>query len=885
MALEKYREKRSPDRTPEPFGQSDGARASRSSAMFVIQKHAARALHYDFRLEMEGVLRSWAVPRGPSLNPKEKRLAVKVEDHPIEYGDFEGRIPKGNYGAGAVIVWDRGTYRVIDPPDGDAATLVRNGKLDLELNGFKLHGAYTLVRTRSQPRRASADNKEQWLLIKKRDEFAAETDILGDHPRSVLSGLTVEEMREAEGADDRVRTELARLKPSSLDTPYEASSFPLTLAKTEDDPFDGEGWLFELKYDGVRALVIREREHVRLFGRNQREITRRYPEVVLALAAMPFERFVLDGEIVALDQNGRPSFQLLQRRMHQDDPREAERLSLAAPVMFFAFDLLAFDGFDLRPLPLEERKSLLTELVRGEGPVRYCDHVVARGIDFFKLAADAKLEGILAKRRDSPYRGVRTGDWLKIKCPQVGRFVIGGWTDPGGARTHFGSLLIGQYESSGDLRFVSRVGTGFNERKLREIHIALQARAQKTPPFRRSRSGEAAPPSRVSHFCAPDLVCEVRFGEWTNDGGIRHPSFLRIVQGADPRECRYANPAALEIESAAESDRPSREEQLENNVSEPAHTFKITNPKKVFWPDEGYTKGDLIDYYETVAPWMLPYLKDRPVVLTRYPNGINGKSFYQKDAPAFAPSWIRTAKIWSEDTQRDIAYFVLESAEAIAYMANLGAIPIHIWSSRMTHLERPDWLLFDIDPKGSTTEKAVIVARETGAVLREVGLRPYLKTSGQMGLHVVVGLMPDYTYEQARMFSELVARVVEQRVPEHATLIRNKDRRAGKVYIDWMQLAHGQTIAAPFAARPVPGAPVSAPLKWDELSDDLDPRRWNIKSMPTRLAHTKHDPFLGAIEDQQRIDDKIELVGKLAQGLSGDSGRAEHNSSHKHRHS
>jgi bifunctional non-homologous end joining protein LigD len=416
------------------------------------------------------------------------------------------------------------------------------------------------------------------------------------------------------------------------------------------------------------------------------------------------------------------------------------------------------------------------------------------------------------------------------------------------------------------LRFVSRVGTGFDDEKLRSIHGLLKARARDTSPFLPARADQAAPP-RGSHFCAPELVCEVRFGEWTGDGGIRHPSFVKLVEGADPRACQYENPAAIESADADSSDQDTDET---HDPSPPpvtpvddSRSFKITNPDKAFWPAEGYTKGDLIDYYETIAPKMLPYLKDRPVVLTRYPNGIDGKSFYQKDAPAFAPPWIRTAKIWSEDSQREISYFVLESAEAIAYMANLGAIPIHIWSSRMTHLERPDWLLFDIDPKGSTTAKAVIVARATGEVLRQIGLRPYVKTSGQMGLHVVVGLVPEYTYQQARMFAELVARVVVQRVPEAATLIRNKERRAGRTYIDWMQLAHGQTIAAPFAVRPIPGAPVSAPLRWDELNEDLDPRRWNIRTMPRRMARSKHDPFIGAIEDQQRFDRALGKIEKL----------------------
>jgi bifunctional non-homologous end joining protein LigD len=368
----------------------------------------------------------------------------------------------------------------------------------------------------------------------------------------------------------------------------------------------------------------------------------------------------------------------------------------------------------------------------------------------------------------------------------------------------------------------------------------------------------------------------VRFGEWTDDGGIRHPSFLRLIEIADPRECKYERSnSASGNGSSPVIDDPAADDQAENVMREAqakrtrraapsaeaaARTFKATNPAKVFWPAEGYTKGDLIHYYETIAPWMLPYLKDRPVVLTRYPDGIEGKSFYQKDAPAFAPSWIRTARIWSEDSQREISYFVLESAEAIAYMANLGAIPIHIWSSRMGHLERPDWLLFDIDPKGSTTQTAVIVARETGAVLREIGMRPYVKTSGQMGLHVVVGLVPEYTYQQAKMFAELVAQVVVKRVPEAATLIRNKERRNGRTYIDYLQLAHGQTIAAPFAVRPIAGAPVSAPLKWTELKDHLDPSHWNIETMPPRMAKMKEDPFLGAITDQQRIEEALPRI-------------------------
>jgi bifunctional non-homologous end joining protein LigD len=460
------------------------------------------------------------------------------------------------------------------------------------------------------------------------------------------------------------------------------------------------------------------------------------------------------------------------------------------------------------------------------------------------------------------------------------------------------------------LRFVSRVGSGFDEDLLRRLHARLKEREAKKSPFRPSRNGENAPP-RDSHYCAPQLVCNVRFSERTDDGGIRHPVFKGIVEGADPRECveqvdapalngdaggaeevggdnradasaaAEENPAEEnpdneglartsvgEGDAVTESTPRAHERRVHAKGSRPAaeRTFKATNLNKVFWPAEGYTKGDLISYYETIAPWMLPYLKDRPVVLTRYPDGIAGKSFFQKDAPGFAPPWIRTEKIYSPDSKREISYFVLESAEALAYMANMGAIPIHIWSSHFPHLERPDWLLFDIDPKNSTTEQAVIVARETGAVLREAGMRPYVKTSGQMGLHVVVGLEPLYTYEQAKMFCELVARVVLRRAPESATLIRDHAARKGRAYIDYMQLGYGKTIAGPFAARPVAGAPVSAPLKWPELKNKLDPVVFNIKTMAARMARLRSDPFVGALTDAQRLEPSLPLLEKMLGG-------------------
>jgi bifunctional non-homologous end joining protein LigD len=469
---------------------------------------------------------------------------------------------------------------------------------------------------------------------------------------------------------------------------------------------------------------------------------------------------------------------------------------------------------------------------------------------------------MMAKLRSSPYRGRRSGDWVKIKCPRTLNFVIGGYTDPAGSRTHFGALLLGQYESDGNLRFIDKVGTGFNYDRLKRIHELMRDCNRDTSPFRRPKAVEPAIPARA-HFCEPKLVCAVRFGEYTNQGGIRHPSFLGLVEDADPRQCVYEGPqngdgAALpDASTLAEPGGAIVQAAAAANGDKPPDRVAVTNPEKVFWPAQGYTKGDLVAYYQSIARWMLPYLKDRPVMLTRYPDGVEGKSFYQKDAPGFAPPWLRTEKIYSHDSQRDIAYFVLESPDALAYMANLAAITIHIWSSRLPHLEVPDWLLFDIDPKGSTTRNAVLVAQETAAVLREIGLRPYLKTSGQAGLHVVVGLEPKYTYEQARIFSELVARVVVTRIPDLATINRNPRSRAGKVYIDYLQLGHGKTIAGPFSVRPISGAPVSAPLEWKELKPDLDPAVYNIKSMPKRMERLRRDPFIGTLEDKMTLEQAL----------------------------
>jgi bifunctional non-homologous end joining protein LigD len=817
--LEAYRKKRDPDRTPEPFG----GRLPAGGRLFVVQKHAARRLHYDLRLEMDGVLKSWAVPKGPSGHAEEKRLAVHVEDHPIEYGDFEGVIPAGNYGAGSVIVWDYGWYRSTKPTD--PLEQLARGKLEVEIFGYKMRGRWTLARMSGKDR--------DWLLLKKADGAAlpaAATELIERYPQSVVSGLTVEEM-----ADRPARLAAVRARLEALGAPrgeVDARIQPFTLATLAERPFSDPAWLYEIKYDGVRVLAERRGDRVTLYGRSGQDTTSRYPEIVRALRALPVDRFVLDGEIVALDDAGRPSFQRLQPRMALTDPRDIELAARRQPAVGVFFDCLLLDDRDLRRRPLVERKECLRLLVPPLGPVRYGDHVAEEGRAFFEAASAQRLEGIVAKKARGVYAGGRTRDWIKIKCQKRQEFVIGGYTDPQGARGHFGALHLGLYDGPAEARrlvYVSKVGTGFDQAGLAAIWARLRPLDRATPPF----EAGAVPTGRGHHWVEPRLVCEVRFTDWTEEGGLRHPTFLGLRDDRKPEECRRETAEPIEPGPAGGAE--AAPDPAPAAAPDPGPRLKPTNLRKVFWPAEGYTKADLIEYYERVAAWMLPYLRDRPLVLTRFPDGIAGKSFYQKDAPEFAPAWVRTERIYSRDTERDIAYLVVDDVEMLRYVANSAAIPIHCWASRVPSLERPDWLVLDLDPKGAPFTDVVRVALALRRILDDLALPSYVKTSGATGLHILLPLGARYTYEQARTFARLLAVLGVEAEPEISTVARPLRDRGGKVYIDFGQNGHGQTIVAPFSLRPLPGAPASCPLEWREVTPRLDPARFNLKTIAARF--------------------------------------------------
>jgi bifunctional non-homologous end joining protein LigD len=857
--LREYRRKRDPVATPEPFGGPGPVGGSR----FVVHKHSARRLHYDLRLEIDGVLKSWAVPKGPSVRAHEKRLAVHVEDHPIEYADFEGLIPEGNYGAGPSIVWDTGRFQLLKPEP--AREQIARGKLEFELFGFKLRGRWTLARMSGKDR--------DWLLLKKSDEYASETEPTERYPESVLSGLTIEELRDGASRVDALRRRLTELAAPRGD--IAPSGDLLMLATLVDETPSDPAWLFEIKYDGVRVLASRAGDELELRGRSGQLVTTRYPEVTAALHALPLHRFVLDGEIVALDDRGRSSFQRLQERMGLTRPADIAPARGAVPVRAVFFDALGLDGRDLRRLPLEARKECLKLLVPPRGVVYFGDHVLSHGADFLAAACEQGLEGVVAKKRDSPYVAKRSRDWLKIKCQLQQEFVIGGYTAPQGSRAHFGALHLGLYDQ-GELVYVSKVGTGFDERALKSISAKLGPLERSTSPFVRG-----TPAGRDHRWVEPRLVGEVRFTEWTRDGGIRHPSFLGLRDDKRPEDCVRETPVsprgeAAEVGGSGRAASPARPRSASLRDGEGVggadprgmgladeRRVTVTNPSKVFWPDEGYTKSDLIDYYDAVASWLLPYLKDRPLVLTRYPDGITGKSFFQKDAPEWTPAWIRTARIHSDDVRRDIDYFIVDDRESLRYVVNLGTIPLHLWSSRLASLDHPDWLVLDLDPKGAPFTDVVKVARALHRILNELDLPSYVKTSGATGLHIVLPLGAGYDYEITRTFARLLAVMGVEAEPAISTIARPLRARGGKVYIDFGQNGRGQTIVAPFSARPLPGAPVSCPLRWEEVTAKLDPARFTIKTAPARFERLG-DPLAPVLTGRIDVAATLEKLERRA---------------------
>ena len=808
--LDCYHNRRSPSRTPEPFGSS-----SSQNSLFVVQQHAARKNHFDLRLQIGDTLKSWAVPHGPSVDPEVKRLAVHVEDHPVEYGTFEGVIPKGNYGAGSVIVWDRGQWLSKDPP----LESYQEGVLHFELRGYKLRGVWTLVRTK---------RGNDWLLIKKDDNWAHRSEALT--PKSIFSGLTVEEVAAGDTRAKAMRRSLKRqrLPPEQVNVarirPMLATAYPAA--------FSNPGWLFELKYDGVRILAHKHQGNVTLSFRSERDATELFPIVARALTALPYESFLLDGEVVALDPEGKPSFGLLQRRLHLTRWRDIERADIDRPVTAYWFDLLTCEGHDLRTTPLTRRKDLLEKMIPPAGPLRYSAHIVGNGEDLYNRVAELGVEGIVAKRLDSPYVEGRSEYWRKVKTHHTDDFVVVGYRPLRSHALTIGSFHIAGYDGD-NLRYVGRVGSGLTEA------ISERVKPLLVPVDGPECDGVSAR-AKADVWTAPTLTCEVRYAEISRYGYLRHPVFLSMREDKPPSECVLRTSA-----TSASAGTP----------------IDITNSDKIYWPESGITKGDLLSYYETIAPWMLPHLKDRPLVVDRYPNGIAGKHFFQKHAAASTPDWIRTAAVMKDEKRT--RYIICNDMDTLLYLANLGTIPIHTWASRLTTLARPDWCVIDLDPKDAPFKHVIQLARELRSLCRKLSIPCGIKTSGATGLHILIPLGAQYTHEQCRLFGALIAKLLVQRLPDIATTEQRLSKRQGKVYVDSGQNGRGRLLVAAYSVRPLVGATVGVPLRWDEVRVGLDPSQFTIKTVPNRVKRMKVDPVIETLKQQLDLETVLQDLSRL----------------------
>jgi bifunctional non-homologous end joining protein LigD len=770
--LSEYRRKRDPGNTPEPFGKGKPG----TKPIFVVQRHDARRLHYDFRLERAGALASWAVPKGVPLEPGTRSLAVHVEDHPLEYATFHGEIPKGQYGAGSVEIWDDGTYDLLEEK--------RNGQLTVELHGKRLQGRWTLVP-------AHLDGKEEnWLLIKGHDA----------------------------GGDEVTQ-----------------GTYPPMLASLAERIPRGDGWTFEVKFDGYRAVAYIRGGECRLVSRNGNDLTGRFPDVARALVkAVRSPNAVVDGEVTRVDDSGRTSFSELQQG--------------SGALVFYAFDLLELDGHSFVDEPLERRKERLRELLDGRVKTVAFSESFDDGDALYQVARERGLEGIVAKRAGSAYKpGRRSRDWLKLKTDLNDEFVVAGYTRGAGRRAGtFGSLVLGVNED-GQLRYVGNVGTGFDDAEIRKLLKLLKPLHRDDPPFAavpkmpRVRKGDV-------QWVEPRLVAQVRYGEWTHDGHLRHPAYLGLREDKDAGEVVAPEPVP---------------EPIENVVKEGRRELRFSNLDKPFWPDEGITKGDLLAYYRAVAPVLVPHLKDRPFTMRRYPDGAYGKAFFQKDAPSHMPEWIprHRALVSTREGGRKkwVDFPVIVDELGVLWMVNMGCIDMNTWYSRVDKPDRPDFVLFDLDPTPEVPwPQTIEVALILKELLDTIGLTSFPKTSGGKGFHVLVPLDRRSTYDDTRAFAEIVAGAIARAHPKLATTEWSKARRRG-VLIDANQNGEGKTIASVYSVRPRPNATVSTPLRWDEVDEKLNP---SIYTMPVVLDRVRQhgDLYAGVLTTRQSLSKALKSL-------------------------
>ena len=840
MALDEYNRKRDFAATPEPGGEAKptGKRGQRHALQYCIQKHDATRLHYDFRLELDGTLKSWAVPKGPSLDPKSRRLAVHVEDHPLDYATFEGTIPAGHYGAGDVIVWDRGIWI----PQGDPEEGYRKGKLKFALEGEKLSGTWNLVRTRME------GGKEQWFLIKSNDESArpeSEYDIVREQPDSVLSDRTLIPRKRGKAkleVDAKpVKTPSARRTRKKADqvtlSGAKAAALPESikpqLATLVESVPDGD-WRYEVKFDGYRIMARIDSGKVQLFTRNGHDWTAKMPQQAEALAALGLESAWLDGEVVVPNEDGTPDFQALQN---------AFEVGRSGTIVYYLFDLPYLNGMDLREVPLEERRAALSQVLEHNDNdlLRFSADFTEQPESVLESACQMKLEGLIGKRAGSTYVSKRSSSWVKIKCKNRQEFIIVGYTDPKGARSGFGALLLGLHDEAGALHYAGKVGTGFNQVTLKSLHAKLTALEVEKSPLAK------APPAadvRGAHWLKPELMCEVAFAEMTRQGVIRHSVFHGLRSDKPAQAITHERPAKAATTGSGKAAASS---------ANSAGKIKISNPERIIDKTIGATKMELARFYAEVAPWALPHLRHRPLALVRAPEGIDGELFFQKHTEKLSIPHI---------TQLDTALFpdhaalmTIDTPEALVSAAQMGTIELHTWNAVAPVLDHPDRFVLDLDPDPALPWKRMVEATQlTQTLLDEIGLQSFLKTSGGKGLHILVPLEPVHDWAEVKAFSQAIAQYMAKLMPQHFSAVSGPKNRVGRIFIDYLRNSQGASTVAAYSVRAREGLGVSVPIHRDELADLKGANLWTIRNLMPRLEEQgDDDPWAGIDATGQRI--------------------------------
>ena len=840
MALDEYNRKRDFAATPEPGGEAKptGKRGQRHALQYCIQKHDATRLHYDFRLELDGTLKSWAVPKGPSLDPKSRRLAVHVEDHPLDYATFEGTIPAGHYGAGDVIVWDRGVWI----PQGDPEEGYRKGKLKFALEGEKLSGTWNLVRTRME------GGKEQWFLIKSNDESArpeSEYDIVREQPDSVLSDRTLIPRKRGKAkleVDAKpVKTPSARRTRKKADqvtlSGAKAAALPESikpqLATLVESVPDGD-WRYEVKFDGYRIMARIDSGKVQLFTRNGHDWTAKMPQQAEALAALGLESAWLDGEVVVPNEDGTPDFQALQN---------AFEVGRSGTIVYYLFDLPYLNGMDLREVPLEERRAALSQVLEHNDNdlLRFSADFTEQPESVLESACQMKLEGLIGKRAGSTYVSKRSSSWVKIKCKNRQEFIIVGYTDPKGARSGFGALLLGLHDEAGALHYAGKVGTGFNQVTLKSLHAKLTALEVEKSPLAK------APPAadvRGAHWLKPELMCEVAFAEMTRQGVIRHSVFHGLRSDKPAQAITHERPAKAATTGSGKAAASS---------ANSAGKIKISNPERIIDKTIGATKMELARFYAEVAPWALPHLRHRPLALVRAPEGIDGELFFQKHTEKLSIPHI---------TQLDTALFpdhaalmTIDTPEALVSAAQMGTIELHTWNAVAPVLDHPDRFVLDLDPDPALPWKRMVEATQlTQTLLDEIGLQSFLKTSGGKGLHILVPLEPVHDWAEVKAFSQAIAQYMAKLMPQHFSAVSGPKNRVGRIFIDYLRNSQGASTVAAYSVRAREGLGVSVPIHRDELADLKGANLWTIRNLMPRLEEQgDDDPWAGIDATGQRI--------------------------------